>query len=160
MKIITLFTMLIAMVTTTLNAAEKEVALDGYCPVCYIAAGKANKGDAQFAAEHDGKTYHFVNEEIKQMFLAEPAKFLPQFNGLCAYGIAKGKEFKADPTQFTVVDGKIYLNKDAEIAKLFKADTAALIKDADAKWPTLKAAMMKKEEQMMKEKEMKAKEAK
>ena len=128
----------LAFTSTFALAESKEAALDGYCPVCYIAAGKANKGKAEFASKHEGKTYYFVSKEVKAMFDAEPAKWLPQYDGYCAFGLSLGKKFESDPTVFSVVDGKVYLNKNAEIGKKFAEDKAGYIKKADANWKTLK----------------------
>jgi len=116
---------------------EAKPALGGYCPVCYIAAGKANKGKAEFSSKYEGKTYYFVSKDVKGMFDAEPTKWLPQYDGYCAYGISLGKKFESDPTVFTVENGKVYLNKDAEIGKKFRSDQAALIKQADVNWKKL-----------------------
>ena len=114
-----------------------EAELDGYCPVCYVAAGKAVKGTEEFKADHDGKTYYFVKEEAKAAFEKEPEKFLPAYDGYCSYGISLGKKFKADPTQFTVVDGVIYLNSSEDIKKKFDDDKAGFIKAANEKWETV-----------------------
>ena len=123
-----------------------KLALDGYCPVCYIAADQANKGLPEFTSVLNGSKYQFVSAETKAMFDAEPAKFLPQYDGLCAYGMSLGKKFESDPTTYTVIDGKIYLNKNADIKKLFAKDTASLIAKADKAW----TAMEMKEKEMMK----------
>jgi YHS domain-containing protein len=133
MKIVKFITVLFALITT-LQAAPKNVALDGYCPVCYIAAGKAAKGDSKITSEYDGKTYYFVSEDVKGMFDAEPKKWLPQYDGYCAYGMALGKKFESDPKAFTVVDGKLYLNKNKSISKKFNEDTKGFITKADKHW--------------------------
>lgn len=131
--------------------AEEKVApeLDGYCPVCYIAAGKAVKGTSDYQAEYEGKTYYFVKQEALDAFNETPEKFLPAYEGYCAYGMALGKKFESDPTVFSVVEGKLYLNKNAEVGKKFSMDTKSLIKKADAEW---KAFEMTSEEKAMKEK--------
>ena len=140
----------LALISGTLFAADEmaKPALDGYCPVCYVAVGKAVKGTAEFKAEHDGKTYFFVKQGALDAFNESPEKFLPAYDGLCAYGMAFGKKFEADPTVFSVVDGKIYLNKDAAIGEKFSADKAAFIAKADAEWKKIEMAM--KEEEMKK----------
>ena len=118
----------LSLVAGSLFAGEKaELALDGYCPVCYVAAGKAVKGTSEFKAEHNGKVYHFVKQEAVDAFNADPEKFLPAYDGLCAFGMAHGKKLESDPTVFKVMDGKIYLNKDASIGKKFAKDTSSLI---------------------------------
>ena len=146
----------LALVSGTLFAAEKApLALDGYCPVCYIAAGKAVKGTSEFKAEHAGHTYYFVKQGALDAFKKTPEKFLPAYGGLCAYGMSLGKKFESDPTVFKVIDEKIYLNKDASIGKLFAKDTASHITKADAEWKKIEMAM--KKEMEMKEKEEMAK---
>jgi len=148
---------------TTAFAADTEPQLDGYCPVCYVSAGKAVKGTKEFAATHKDQTYYFVNVDAMKAFQAEPTKFLPQYDGFCAYGMSLGKKFESDPTVFSVINGKIYLNKDASIGKLFAKNTQSHIAKADAAWKPMamaaekemamkKEAMMKKEEMMKKEK--------
>ena len=142
------FTLLV----TAFSAAAAEPALDGYCPVCYISAGKAVKGTKELSATHAGKTYYFVSQEALDAFNGDPEKFLPQYDGYCAYGMSLGKKFESDPTVFTVVDEKLYLNKDESIGKLFKKDTEDHIVKADAQWEKMTMAM---KEEKMEEKEMK-----
>lgn len=150
MKTISLLSTLLIAMITSISAAPKSVALDGYCPVCYIAAGKANKGSESYQTLHNGKTYYFVSEATKQMFITTPNKFLPQYDGYCAYGMSLGKKFESDPTVFKVIDNKLYLNKDAAIGKVFAKDTAGSIKKADAKWAMISKEAMAKKEAMMK----------
>ena len=150
MKLIKKITLAFAsLVTLSSIALAGEAKLDGYCPVCYIAANKAVKGIEDFKSEYKGETYLFVKAGAKEAFDKDPEKFLPQYNGLCAYGISLGKEFKSDPTQFAVVDGKLYLNSSKKTQKLFNKAPAKTVASADAEW---KKVMMKKEEMMKKEK--------
>lgn len=145
MKLIKMIAVLMTL-TFSVNADSKEevkkdLALGGYCPVCYIAAGKANMGSDKFTSEHDGKTYQFVSAETKAMFDKEPSKFLPQYDGYCAFGMGLGKKFDSDPTVFSVIDGKIYLNKNAEVKSMFSKDTKSHLVKADQEW---KKMQMKK----------------
>jgi len=148
-KLKTLFAASLVLLTGTLFGMDKpELALDGYCPVCYVAAGKAVKGTEEFQLEHEGKIYYFVKQGAVDAFKAEPAKFLPAYGGYCAYGMSFGKKFESDPTVFKVIDGKIYLNKDADIAKEFAKDTKGAITKADAHWKKMEMEMKKKEMEM------------
>ncbi len=144
MKLIKMI-MMFAALAVSLHAAPKETeaALGGYCPVCYIAAGKANLGSPEITSEVKGKTYQFVSAETKALFDENPAKFLPQYDGFCAYGMSLGKKFESDPTVFKVMDGKVYLNKNAKIGKLFAEGTAAHITKADQEWKKIEMAMKK-----------------
>jgi len=65
------------------KAAANAVALQGYCPVCVIEMKKWVAGNPQHQVTFDGKTYLFPGEEQKQMFVANPAKYVPAFHGDC-----------------------------------------------------------------------------
>lgn len=127
-----------------------KAAIGGYCPVCYLAAGKAVKGTEEFKAEHAGKTYLFVSQDALDAFNEDPEKFLPAYDGYCALGMSLGKKFESDPTVFKVMDGKIYLNKNKEIGAKFSEDTASYVTKADAQWKEMQMKM--KEEMEMKDK--------
>ncbi len=138
MKSIKTLIAVLASLFITAMAHAGDLALDGYCPVCYIAAGKAVKGEKQFSADQGKSTYYFVSAETRDMFKANPDKFLPQYEGYCVYGVANGKKLKSDPTVFAVVDGKTYLNYDKKIAEKFNEDQKGFIKKADEMWPKVK----------------------
>jgi len=146
-KLKTLLAAGLVLLTGTLFGMDKpEPALGGYCPVCYVAADKAVKGIAEFQTEHEGQVYYFVKQGALDAFKAEPAKFLPAYGGYCAYGMSFGKKFESDPTVFKVIDGVIYLNKDAEIAKEFAKDTKGAIAKADVHWKKIEMEMKKEME--------------
>ena len=109
-------------------------ALEGYCVVCYHSANKAVKGSAEFTSEYQGKSYYFVSQKAQNTFEAEPEKYLPQYDGWCAYGMTYGKKVGVDPTVFSIVDEKLYLNKSKTIGNKFDKNTARYITKADAKW--------------------------
>jgi hypothetical protein len=70
-------------------------------------------------------------------FKANPEKYAPQYGGYCAYGVTQGYLVKVDPEQFSVIDGKLYLNYDADVQAKWKKDTAGYITSANAKFPAL-----------------------
>ena len=80
--------------------------LAGHCPVGYVAAGEALKGDPEFAVTYKGKVYHLLNAEAKIAFEENPEKFIPAFDGKCAFGMSIGQEFEACPNHFKMIDGK------------------------------------------------------
>lgn len=127
--------------TNGYNVPSSGVALEGYCPVCYIAANKAAKGSPEFSAQHDGITYWFVSDDVRNMFVANPEKFVPAYGGWCATGVALGQRFPIDPTNFKVVDGRIMLflkNEKVDAAAIWNKDEAGNLQKADANWKKLK----------------------
>lgn len=124
----------------TANERFAKPMIGGYCPVAYQLSAQAVKGDAKFKQTIRAEVYHLASAEAKAAFLKEPDKYIPQYAGLCAEGVAKGKRYPADPTLFAVVDGRTYLFYDAAAKKTFDTSPAEIIKKADANWPELKKA--------------------
>jgi YHS domain-containing protein len=141
MKILKKLTGVLAFALTALlsQADEmKKAELGGYCPVCYISAGKAVEGKKEYTVEHAGKKYLFVSEQAVAAFKQDPSKYLPAYDGWCAFGMSLGKKFESDPTVFKVVDGRLFLNKNADVGKLFSEGTKEHISKADAEWKKMK----------------------
>ncbi len=90
---------------------QTEPALGGYCPVSYFTVHQAVKGDPAQSLVHAGQLYHFATADAKKQFTQDPAKYLPQFDGLCttALGGSYGNRIAPDPTVFELRDGKLYL---------------------------------------------------
>lgn len=117
-----------------LTTAGAPLALHGYDPVAFFKSGKPTLGDAKHVATHDGAAYYFADGANRDAFAADPAKYAPQYGGYCAYGVSVGKKFDGDPRFWKVVDGKLYVNLNADIAAQFKKDVAGSIEKADANW--------------------------
>lgn len=103
-------------------AQDKPPAIDGYDPVAYFTEKKPVQGKAEFSQMFDEKRYLFSSAKHRDLFAANPERYEPQFNGLCAGNVAKGNKVKAIPTIWRVVEGKLYLfagpqNDEAEVAK-------------------------------------------
>lgn len=89
---------------------ENGLAVQGYDVVAYFVANKAIKGDSKFATTHQGVKYHFSSQNNKDLFLANPMKYEPQFGGWCAFAMGdSGEKVEIDPSTFKIVDGKLYL---------------------------------------------------
>ena len=115
--------------TSSINVDAAQVILKGYDSVSYF-KGQPVEGDKRFAAAYAGATYYFSNAENLQAFQANPGKFAPQFGGFCAMGAALGKKLD-------VVDGKLYLNVNADVFKKWSEDVPGNIAKADANWPSI-----------------------
>lgn len=124
--------------TQGLTLAGPGLALRGYDPVAYFAAGKPVIGTATYTATHNGASYRFANEENLKAFNANPETYVPQYGGYCAFGVAVGAKFDGDPELWKIVDGKLYLNLNPDIQEQWQKDVAGHITKADTNWQGIK----------------------
>lgn len=119
------------------SATDNVIGAGGYDLTTYFSQEKPQRGNGHHVAVIDGVTYVFATDGNKKTFEANPVKFLPQFGGYCAYGVSVNKKFVADPEQFDIVDGKLYLNLDAKIRSIWLQNVSGRITDANANWKTI-----------------------
>ena len=115
------------------------IAIRGYDTVAYFTEGKPVKGTDDFTTEWKGATWKFSSEENKDLFVADPDKYAPQYGGYCAYGVAVDNLVKIEPELWTIKDGKLYLNYNDDFNNKWKKDIPGYIKTADAKFEKLLA---------------------
>jgi YHS domain-containing protein len=121
----------------SLFGGRTDTAINGYDTVAYFTVGKPVKGLDALATEWMGAKWKFSTQAHLDLFKGNPEKYAPQYGGYCAFGVADGNLVKVEPDQFTVRDGKLYLNFDADIQAKWLKDPAGFIKAADAKFPAL-----------------------
>ena len=112
--------------------------LSGYDPVSYFTEGTPQRGSGYHVADYQGVTYAFTSEEHKEMFQGNPEKYAPAYGGWCAYGVAVGKKFVADPEVWKIVKGKLYVNLDRDIQSKWNEDIPGHIKTADENWTEIR----------------------
>ena len=117
---------------------EKGVAIQGYDPVAYFTVGAPTKGNASFTAKYEGASYFFASAENLKKFKANPAAFAPQYGGFCAMGVALEKKLDGDPAVWKIVDGKLYLNVNADVSVAWQRDIPGNLEKANDYWPEIK----------------------
>lgn len=119
--------------------AQFATALRGYDAVAYQTESKAVQGNGNHAIHHDGLTYLFSSKKNAKTFKKNPEQYVPAYNGYCAFGVSKGKKFSTDPEAFKVVDGKLYMNLNKKVQKLWLKDVPGNITSADEQWTDIEA---------------------
>jgi YHS domain-containing protein len=114
-----------------------DTAILGYDTVAYFTDGKAVKGKDSFVAEWMGAKWKFASKDHLDRFKAKPQEYAPQYGGYCAFGVAQGYLVKIEPEQFTILDGKLYLNFDASVQAKWLKDAAGYVRIADSKFQSL-----------------------
>jgi YHS domain-containing protein len=124
--------------TSAVNTDEQGIALHGYDPVAYFTVGAPTKGNASFTAKYEGASYFFASAENLKKFKANPAAFAPQYGGFCAMGVALEKKLDGDPAVWKIVDGKLYLNVNADVSVAWQRDIPGNLEKANDYWPEIK----------------------
>lgn len=115
-----------------------EGAIQGYDAVAYFTQSKAVKGSKNFTFTYAGEIWYFFSAENLNTFKTTPEKYAPQFGGYCAYGMSRGYKAKTDPEAWTIVNGKLYLNYNLDVRKIWNEKQAVFIDKANQNWPTVK----------------------
>lgn len=125
---------------------ETGYAASGYDVVAFFGLAQSAVGDKQLeavpgkksiSAEYNGATWAFSTKENRDAFLASPARFAPQFDGHCAYGVSQGGKVPANPNLWRITDDKLYLNINPAVVGFFEEDIPGHLKSADSNWQGL-----------------------
>jgi len=121
----------------TYTGRFSNVAVGGYDPVAYFTAGRPVRGSDAFKIIHRGAEYRFASAENLAAFRANPDRYAPQYGGYCAWAISQGYTAPGNPNNWRIVDGKLYLNYNAEIQRRWEGDIPTFIRNANANWPSV-----------------------
>ena len=114
------------------NVDANGVGLHGYDPVAYFTDGKPMRGVPEIEEyEWGGLRYRFSRAEHRELFKADPQRYAPQFGNFCAMALSKGELVEADPENWLISDGKLYIFGKPVGPGLFRGDLANNIAKAN-----------------------------
>ena len=64
-----------------INAGPDGIAIKGYDPVAYFSEGMPVKGVEEFSYDWKGAKWLFSQRQHRDLFLADPEKYAPQYGG-------------------------------------------------------------------------------
>ena len=96
-------------VNAVADAGESSVMLKGHDVVSYFTDGRHALGEQRFESVYEGVTFRFASAEHKALFDAAPSRYLPQFNGYCANGIAYAIPWGGDADTWTMMEGRLLI---------------------------------------------------
>ena len=127
-----------------IRGAKEGIAIDGHDPVAYFTERAAVKGSPEYAHEWNGAKWLFSSSEHRDLFAANPDRYVPQYGGYCAYGVASGYISKKVGYEdaWTIHNGKLYMFPDRRAQTAwFRTGGQGNIRYADQNWPKLKAVL-------------------
>ena len=126
------------LILPTFAMAGDKVAIKGYDPVAYFTESRPVKGSPEHTARFDEATYQFKSAENRAMFVADPAKYAPQYEGYCTITVAKGSRYEPDPEAWTIADGRLYLFGAKEAIEHFRQNKGDIVAQAERNWPAVR----------------------
>ena len=83
--------------------------------------------------------WRFASADHRDLFVRDPNRYAPQYDGYCAGGVAGAAVFgphkdTVDPEAWAIVDGKLYLTHTRYTLDRWRPNLAENIKQADANW--------------------------
>ena len=106
-------------------AADRvPLAIKGYDPVAYFTLGKPQRGRPDTEFEWDEHRYRFSSAQHRKLFRADPTRYAPQFPNFCAMSLTRGEVVEADPENWLISDGKLYMFGKTVGPALFKQHLA------------------------------------
>jgi enamine deaminase RidA (YjgF/YER057c/UK114 family) len=124
----------------TARGDEARLAISGYDPVAYFTDGKPVPGLTEFELVWHDARWRFASAGHRDLFVGDPNRFAPQYDGYCAGGVSSDAPHKdtVDPEAWAIVDGKLYLTHTPHSLDRWSQNTAQKIKAGDENWPTVK----------------------
>ena len=122
---------------TSYVSGPDDLAIQGYDTVAYFVENRAVTGNRAFTHSWHEATWQFASAENRDMFVAEPHRYAPQFGGFCSLGAGMGKLVHADPETWTIVSGKLYLQFNSEARDEWRQDIGGNMAKAEGAWSEL-----------------------
>lgn len=113
------------------------IAIRGADTVAYFTKGEYVPGSDSYTTRWSGATWKFSSQENLDLFVADPESYAPQYGGYCAYGVAKDALVKIEPENFSIVDGKLYLNYSDGVQSKWEKNISGFIGSANEKFQRL-----------------------
>jgi hypothetical protein len=124
----------------SVQPAPLRLVLKGYDAVAYFTDAKPTPGKPEYEAIFDGARYRFVSAQHLELFKAEPDRYAPQYAGSCASAMARGLKIEAEPENWLIVNGQLFVFAGPGGVDRMRAHSDELIAKGRENWKTLAGA--------------------
>jgi hypothetical protein len=122
--------------THIINKDTDNVAIRGYDTVAYFTESRATQGKPEFEHTWQDARWLFAKAEHRDMFARDPERYAPRFGGFCTGGMSLNYIQEANPENWAVINGQLYLNNGSPGLDR-RPNPGAVISAAAANWPVL-----------------------
>jgi hypothetical protein len=122
------------------QADAPRLALKGYDPVAYFTERRPVQGNPKFEFTWDAVRYRFASDQHMSMFRSDPDRYAPQFAGMCTIGMSRGMKAEANPENWLISDGRLFVFVPSNGPARFQANPQDVVAAAERNWERLKDA--------------------
>ena len=123
-----------ALAEERINKNSENVAIRGYDTVAYFTEGRAVEGKPEFEYVWQDARWRFVKAGHRDMFARDPERYAPRFGGFCTGGLSLGYMIQANPENWSIIDGRLYMNHSRRGRDRLRANPAPIIAAAEGTW--------------------------
>jgi hypothetical protein len=134
-------TLAIILMAANQLAHAASLANKGYDVVSYFDVGQPEEGLASISYEWNDKEWRFTSTAHRDLFVAEPEKYAPAYDGNCAWAVSQGYTAPTVPEAWSIIDGRLFLNYSLSVRRTWLEDPRSNIKAGDENWPALKDSL-------------------
>ena len=91
-----------ALIATLTVPVKSTIGFDGFCLVSLRDDETLTQGDAQYIAEYRGVALQFASAEKRDLFLANPKRYWPKYNGRCLVTTEESQKSKIGSPRWSV----------------------------------------------------------
>ncbi len=121
-----------------INMTRIGNAIHGYDPVAYHELGEAIVGDPDISYEWRHATWLFAKQAHRDLFAADPDKYMPAYGGYCAFAVTFGLKLDVDPHAWSIVGDRLFLNESMVMRRAWHQDTEHYVENGDLSWEEIK----------------------
>ena len=121
-------------VNAVADSPEGRLMLKGADVTAYFTKSKYEQGKPEFRSTYEGVDFRFASAESKALFDSAPTKYLPQYGGYCADGIAYAIPWGGDADTWKLINGKLYIFGGQSSKDAFELDEKTNLALADKYW--------------------------
>lgn len=134
MLVVTGLVALLAACAPRAGGESVSPAAEGHDVVAYFTEGAAVKGSTSHTVVRNGREWRFASAEHRRMFLEEPERYIPAYDGHCAWALSQGRLSQGRAQYWAIHDGRLFFNCNAEVHARWLEDRERLIEIADREW--------------------------
>lgn len=113
------------------------VAANGFDVVAYFETRRPERGSPGFTHVWKGATWRFATAARRDAFAAQPERYAPAYGGHCSWAASQGYKASGDPRHWRIVDGRLFLNYNADVHARWQKDIQGFVRAADGNWPRI-----------------------